>query len=100
MNARSTSNRKAKSQRSKKAASASKERFRPDEVVERSGIYEAFHASHRITHEVTLIAGQSFPHCSRCKDRVRFELVKADKSLNETNAPVVHVIGVFVPEAA
>ena len=100
MTARSTTKPKAKSRRSKKAAGASKERFLPDAVVERSGVYEAFHASHRITHKVTLIAGQTFPQCSRCRDRVRFELVSADKSLNEKNAPVVHVIGVFVPEAA
>jgi hypothetical protein len=68
--------------------------------VERSGIYEVFHANHRVTHEVTLIAGQNFPECSRCRDQVRFELVKANRAINETNSPVVHVIGVFVPEAA
>ena len=99
MTARSTANKKSKT-RQNKNSTKSKERFRPDAVVERSGVYEAFHASHRITHEVTLIAGQRFPNCSRCKDKVRFELVKADKTLNETNSPVVHVIGVFVPEAA
>jgi hypothetical protein len=77
-----------------------KTRFRPGTKVECSGIYEAFHALHRISHEVTLIAGHEFPPCSRCRDKVRFELVRANSSLNETNSPLVHVIGVFLPEAA
>jgi len=77
-----------------------KTRFEPGMQVERSGIYEAFHALHRISHEVTLIAGHHFPPCSRCRDKVRFELVRANPSLNETNSPLVHVIGVFLPEAA
>jgi hypothetical protein len=77
-----------------------KTRFHPGMKVERSGIYEAFHALHRISHEVTLIAGHEFPPCSRCRDRVRFELVRANSSLNEANSPLVHVIGVFLPEAA
>ncbi len=75
-------------------------RFQPGENVERSGVYEAFHSLHRVTHKVTLIAGHPFPLCSRCRDRVRFKLVKANPSLNETNSPLVHVIGVFLPEAA
>ena len=77
-----------------------KQRFGPGQTVERSGVYQAFHAHHRVSHEVQLIAAQEFPLCSRCKDKVRFELVKANPALNETNSPLVHVIGVFVPEAA
>jgi hypothetical protein len=69
-------------------------------IVERSGIYEAFHALHRISHQVPLIADHEFPQCSRCRDKVRFELVKANPALNEKNSPLVHIIGVFVPEAA
>lgn len=69
-------------------------------TVERSGIYEAFHASHRITHEVTLLQGEAFPMCARCKEAVRFELVRASNKLNAQNSPVIHVIGVFLPEAA
>ena len=77
-----------------------KQRFEPGMTVHRSGIYEAFHGSHRISHEVPLIAGQQFPLCSRCKDKVRFELVRENRALTTANSPLVHVIGVFVPEAA
>lgn len=42
-----------------------------------SGIYRVVHSQHRLPEEVTLIAGQSFPRCSRCADPVYFELVKA-----------------------
>src|SRR3569623_440529 len=75
-------------------------RFEPGQPVERSGVYEAFHALHRVTHRVTLIAGQQFPLCSRCRDRVRFKLLRSKPSLNTSNSPLVHVIGVFLPEAA
>ena len=77
-----------------------KQRFGPGQIVERSGVYEVFHAHHRISHEVQLIAEQEFPLCSRCKEKVRFELVKAIPALNEKTSPLVHVIGVFVPEEA
>ncbi len=77
-----------------------KPRFEPGTLVERSGIYEAFHASHRVTHQVTLLEGQTFPPCARCKDKVRFELVRAQRRLTPQNSPVVHVVGVFTPEAA
>ena len=76
------------------------QRFQPGDPVERSGVYEAFHALHRVTHKVTLIAGQQFPLCSRCKDRVRFRLLRSKPALNTSNSPLVHVIGVFLPEAA
>ena len=89
-----------KSSKSAKKPEEKKIRFHPGMKVERSGIYEAFHATHRVTHEVTLLHGQKFPFCSRCKDRVSYELVKAIPSLNQKNAPVVHVVGVFIPEAA
>jgi hypothetical protein len=89
-----------KSSQHRNAKKLEKPRFKPGMTVAASGVYEAFHGSHRISHEVPLIAGQQFPFCSRCKDRVRFELVKANPALNEANSPLVHVIGVFVPEAA
>jgi hypothetical protein len=75
-------------------------RFHPGMKVERSGIYEVFHATHRVTHEVTLLQGQDFPMCSRCKEKVSFELLKAVPSMNQKNSPLVHVVGVFIPEAA
>ncbi len=77
-----------------------KPQFAPGMTVERSGIYEVFHAAHRVTHTVTLLEGHTFPLCARCKDKVRFELVRSVRRLNEQNSPVVHVIGVFLPEAA
>ena len=92
------------STRARRTATASRkkprERFCPGSEVEVSGIYEVFHALHRISHRVTLIEGHDFPPCSRCKDKVRFELVRANRALNDKNAPVVHVVGVFLPEAA
>ncbi|MBV9087610.1 MAG: hypothetical protein JOY79_09010 [Acidobacteriaceae bacterium] len=52
--------------------------FRPGEVVALSGIYRAHHQGHRFSHEVTLVAGdQQFPPCSKCKDAVKFELLRA-----------------------
>ena len=81
-------------------ARSERKRYEPGMTVERSGIYEAFHALHRVTHQVSLLAGHPFPLCSRCKDRVRFKLIKAKPSLNQSNSPLVHVIGVFLPEAA
>jgi hypothetical protein len=101
MTARNPSAHKKKTAKSKNARKVSNEvRAAPGEPVERSGIYEAFHASHRITQQLTLLAGHQFPYCSRCRERVRYALIKADASLNETNSPVIHVIGVFLPEAA
>jgi hypothetical protein len=75
-------------------------RFHPGMKVHHSGTYRAFHALHRIPHEVKLIAGYRFPPCSRCREKVEFELVKANPSMNKKNSPLVHVIGVFLPEAA
>ncbi len=75
-------------------------RYEPFETVPASGVYEVFHASHRVTHAVTLLQGQRFPQCARCKDKVRFELKRAVRKLNEQNAPVVHIVGVFLPENA
>ena len=98
--ARRTINKDKKTKPGLNKSKVRKTRFQPGMNVERSGIYEAFHALHRISHEVTLIAGHEFPPCSRCRDRVRFELVRANPSLNEANSPLVHVIGVFLPEAA
>jgi hypothetical protein len=101
MNAkRSSSSERKSSKTSSRKSNEPKPRFAPGMTIEQSGIYEAFHALHRISHVVPLIVGHKFPPCSRCRDKVRFELVKANPALNETNSPLVHVIGVFLPEAA
>ena len=34
------------------------------------------HAEHRLPHEVTLIAGQTFPPCAKCQEEVRFQLLR------------------------
>ncbi len=79
------------------AAEDDKKRFKPGMVVEQSGIYEVFHALHRITHQVTLVAGRHFPYCARCRDKVRFELARAVNDATAQKSPVLHVVGVFLP---
>ena len=44
--------------------------------IPQSGVYRVVHSEHRLPHEVTLIEGQIFPHCEKCLDEVRFELVR------------------------
>jgi YjzC-like protein len=54
----------------------SEEKFNTGQTVPQSGIYRVTHAGHRLPHEVTLIAGEIFPRCSKCKDAVQFEAVR------------------------
>src|SRR3954469_9281312 len=50
--------------------------FRPGAPISQSGIYEILHErDHRTSHEAVMIAGDSFPECDTCRDRVRFKLV-------------------------
>lgn len=51
--------------------------FRVDEFIPQSGIYLAVHGDHRLSHEVTLLAGGRFPRCKKCGERVTFALIKA-----------------------
>ncbi len=50
--------------------------LRVGERVPFSGIYRAYHDGHRLSHEVTLLAGQRFPRCKKCGVTVHFELVQ------------------------
>jgi len=50
--------------------------FRVDETVCVDGIYRAYHNEHRLSHEVTLLAGEVFPPCVQCNYDVHFELVR------------------------
>ena len=50
--------------------------FRVGEQIRFSGIYSAIHGDHRVSHEVTLLAGYPFPRCNKCGAAVRFELVR------------------------
>lgn len=51
--------------------------YKPGDVVPASGIYRVEHESHRLMHEVTLLAENVFPRCRECNAAVRFELVRA-----------------------
>ena len=57
--------------------------FRPGEPIVETGIYRVFHGDHRMTHEVTLLKGQSFPECRECGRVVHFELVKAVPAIDQ-----------------
>ena len=51
--------------------------FRTGESVKQSGIYEVVHdAAHRDSHDVVMLAGDTFPPCETCENRVRFQLVR------------------------
>jgi hypothetical protein len=58
-------------------------KFEPGEVVPKSGIYSALHATHPDVvaeeHEVTCVKGKRFPPCNGCESAVRFRLVRAAK---------------------
>ncbi len=51
--------------------------FRVGETVQYDGIYRAYHNAHRTSHEVTLLAGETFPPCTKCRHDVHFELVRS-----------------------
>ena len=60
--------------------------FRVGERVPETGVYRVFHAEHRTSHEVTLIAGHDFPRCSACAQNVHFELLQAAPEIaNDAN---------------
>lgn len=49
--------------------------FTTGALISETGIYRVIHHEHRLPHEVILFEGERFPRCSRCSDRVRFEMV-------------------------
>jgi len=51
--------------------------FRTGEPITESGIYRVIHEAHRLPHEVTLLKDQVFPRCAKCRNEVKFELVRA-----------------------
>ena len=71
--------------------------------IQHSGIYRVFHAAHRLPHEVILIAGEEFPRCSKCQDKVKFRLIRMVRE-DFTGSPVriyeLPVIGDDEQEAA
>ena len=55
----------------------SSDSFRTGDAVKQSGIYEVIHdAAHRVAHDVVMLAGDVFPPCETCAERVRFQLVR------------------------
>jgi hypothetical protein len=50
--------------------------YKSSDTIPDSGIYRVIHAQHRLPHEVTLIAGQTFPPCAQCHEEVRFQLLR------------------------
>jgi hypothetical protein len=51
--------------------------FKPGQYVPKNGVYTVHHESHRLMHQVALLADQRFPSCRQCDDRVKFELHQA-----------------------
>jgi len=51
-----------------------KDAFHPGSSVPQSGAYWVHHYQHRMSHLVYFQAGERFPQCMKCGQRVRFEL--------------------------
>ncbi len=51
--------------------------LKPGDKAPQSGIYKVLHHQHRLSHDVTILAGQSLPACRRCGNDVRFQLVSS-----------------------
>ena len=56
--------------------------FRAGEPITETGIYRVFHSEHRVSHEVTLLAGQAFPTCADCGRDVHFELLRSAPAIS------------------
>ena len=51
--------------------------FYVDEEIPTTGIYRVYHLDHRVSHDLTLTEGHTFPPCAECKHQVQFELLIA-----------------------
>jgi hypothetical protein len=56
--------------------------FQTGEIVRETGVYRVIHSSHRLPHEVVMLAAEPFPRCAECQDSVVFELLQAAPHLN------------------
>ena len=63
--------------------------YRTGLKIPQSGIYKVTHSRHRLPHEVTLLAGEAFPRCSRCGDNVQFQIVAPAGDLDKSEFRVV-----------
>ncbi len=57
--------------------------YKPGEKALFSGIYDVQHDCNHNPHEVTMIAGNTFPPCRGCNSSVRFRLKLAAKHVQE-----------------
>ena len=53
-----------------------KKHFQPGESVPETAVYAVIHDGHRAIHHATLRNGERFPECTKCVDRVRFEILQ------------------------
>jgi hypothetical protein len=54
--------------------------FKARDKIRKSGIYSVLHdGKHRAPHEVTCVAGKTFPLCDECGELVQFVLVRHAK---------------------
>jgi hypothetical protein len=51
--------------------------YRPGDIVPKSGVYRIDHHLHRLMHEATLLEGEKFPLCRKCRAGVSYSLVRA-----------------------
>lgn len=63
---------------------AGKTLYRPNDIVEASGIYDVVHDSnHEQKHQITCVKGERFPPCHGCSHGVRFRLSQRALHLSE-----------------
>jgi hypothetical protein len=65
-----------------------------------SGIYRVLHPQHRLPQEVTLVRNQIFPRCSRCKEPVLYEFVRAAPAIASSHPSTFSVALYELPELA
>jgi hypothetical protein len=56
--------------------------FATGATVPASGIYVVTHAHHRLTAEVALFKGETFPKCGRCPELVHFRILRVFRGLD------------------
>lgn len=66
--------------------------------VPESGIYRVLHSQHRLPQEVTLLAKQDFPRCSRCSEPVFYELVRSAPAGMSSHGSAFSVMLYELPE--
>jgi hypothetical protein len=52
------------------------QKFRSNERVPKSGVYQVNHHLHRLVHEATLLVNEKFPSCRTCGNAVIFSLIR------------------------